>query len=555
MANDYTVGDVVAEFLSACGVSTVFGIASVHNIPMLDAIGRRNSIRFVMTRGELGGAHMADGYARVAQGLGVIISSTGPGAANTIGGLIEARFAGSPVLHITGQTSTKFVDRGAGSVHDPNDQLGMMASVCKSAYRIRSANQALGVLTQAATEALTAPMGPVSVEVPIDLQRTRIERPAMLDHFVLPLPPPRVPTAVELDELAERVLAAKRPMLWLGNGAKGAGGSAAKLLDLGFGMVTSFNGRATVPETHPRNLGGLTGIGMPIITDFYKTVDLCLVVGCRVRGHETNDFTVQLPSNLVQIDADPMANGRTYPNQYFVCGDAEATLAGLLSRIEGKLQIAPGYPQEFEQLKRDAQKAFMETLGAYGTFSAQLRKVMPQDAIWARDVTQNNTTWGNRVFPLNAPNQNVYPVGAGIGQGLCLGIGAAVAAGDRKTVVMTGDGGFYLNVGELWTAVQENLDMVVIVMNDRGYGVIKRIQDATAQGRRYYADLTGPEISKLAALSDIPYFRVEQADAFGPTVARALEHRGLSMVEVDMNAVGEFPPYYPFNQLAKKPAS
>jgi acetolactate synthase-1/2/3 large subunit len=551
MASDYTVGDLVAEFLSACGVRTVFGIASVHNIPMLDAIGRRNTIRFMMARGELGGAHMADGYARVNQGLGVIMSSTGPGAANAIGGLIEARFAGSPVLHITGQTSTRYADRGMGSVHDPVDQLGMMGSVCKAAYRIRSAQNALGVLTRAAVDALSVPMGPVSVEVPIDLQRAKLERPAMLDNFVLPLPTTRTPTDGELDELVVRVIAAKRPMLWLGNGAKQAGGAAAKLLDMGFGMVTSFNGRATVPEDHPRNVGALTGIGMPIIADFYRTVDLCLVVGCRVRGHETNDFQVQLPANLIQVDADPAANGRTYASQHFVCGDAQATLEGLVSRIEGKLKVAAGYPEEFEALKRNAQTIFIETLGAYGTFSRQLRNVMPRDAIWARDVTQNNTTWGNRVFPLNAPNQNVYPVGAGIGQGLCLGIGAATAAGDRKTVVMTGDGGFFLNVGELWTAVQENLDMVVIVMNDRGYGVIKRIQDATAQGRRFYADLEGPAIEKLAGLSDIPYFRCSSADTFGDTVAKALAIKGLTMVEVDMTAVGEFPPYYPFNQ---KPA-
>ena len=107
---------------------------------MLDAIGRRNAIRFVMARGELGGAHMADGYARVSGGLGVIFSSTGPGAANAMGGLIEARFAGSPVLHITGQTATKFVDRELGTVHDAPDQLGMMAlGVARAAYRIRSA--------------------------------------------------------------------------------------------------------------------------------------------------------------------------------------------------------------------------------------------------------------------------------------------------------------------------------------------------------------------------------------------------------------------------------
>ena len=194
MASDYTVGDLVAEFLTQCGVTTAFGIASVHNIPMLDAIGRRNTIRFVMARGELGGAHMADGYARVSGGLGVIFSSTGPGAANAIGGLIEARFSGTPVLHITGQTSTKFVDREVGTVHDAPDQLGMLRSVSKSAYRIRSAQQAIGVLTRAAVDALTPPTGPVSVEVPIDLQRTPVERPAIFDNFVLPLPPPRTPS-------------------------------------------------------------------------------------------------------------------------------------------------------------------------------------------------------------------------------------------------------------------------------------------------------------------------------------------------------------------------
>ena len=183
MASDYTVGDLVAEFLTQCGVTTAFGIASVHNIPMLDAIGRRNTIRFVMARGELGGAHMADGYARVSGGLGVIFSSTGPGAANAIGGLIEARFSGTPVLHITGQTSTKFVDRELGTVHDAPDQLGMLRSVSKSAYRIRSAQQAIGVLTRAAVDALTPPTGPVSVEVPIDLQRTPVERPAIFDSF------------------------------------------------------------------------------------------------------------------------------------------------------------------------------------------------------------------------------------------------------------------------------------------------------------------------------------------------------------------------------------
>ena len=545
--SEYTVGDLVAEFLAACGVGTVFGIASVHNIPMLDAIGRRNAIRFVMARGELGGAHMADGYARASGHLGVIVSSTGPGAANAVGGLVEARFASSPVLHITGQTATKFADREVGTVHDAIDQLGMLRAVSKGAYRVRSAQQALGVLTRAAADALTPPMGPVSVEVPIDLQRAPVPRPALLDGFTLPLPASRAPGEAELDELADRVTRARRPMLWIGAGARHCGAEVRRLLDLGFTMLNSLQGRGVVPEDDPRSLGALHGNGMPGVTEFYETVDLLLVVGARLRGQETAEFALRLPSTIVQVDIDPLANGRTYPNQYFVCGDAKLALAGLARRIEGRFSPDPSYQRDFAVMRERVRAEFLATLGAYASFPDQLRRVLPKDALWVRDVTQNNTTWGNRVFPLYDPRQNIYPVGAGIGQGLPLGIGAAAAAQGRKTVVMTGDGGFFLTVGELWTAVQERLDLTVVVMNDFGYGVIKRIQDAT-QGRRFYADLQSPDLGRLAALSDIPFWRVERAEDFGATVGRALAHGGLSMVEVDMRKVGEFPAYYPFNQ-------
>ena len=453
-----------------------------------------------------------------------------------------------PVLHITGQTATKYADRGVGTVHDAYDQLGMLGSVSKEAFRLRAAEQTMGVLTTAVTQALTPPMGPVSVEIPIDLQRVPITRPALLDNFTLPLPAPRAPAAAELDELAARVARARRPMMWVGSGARHAGAEIRKLLDLGFTVVNSLQGRGMVPEDDPRSLGGLHGNGMPEVQAFYGTVDLMLVVGARLRGHETGDFSVKLPANLIQIDVDPLANGRTYPSQYFVCGDAKLALRGLLQRIEGRTAIEPNYQNEFRDLKQRTVAAYLDTLGVYGTFPAQLRAVLPKDAIWVRDVTQSNTTWGNRVFPLNDPRQNVYPVGAGIGQGLSLSIGAAAAANGRRTICMTGDGGFFLNVGELWTAVQERLDLTVVVMNDRGYGVIKRIQDATQQGRRFFADLQGPPLEGLASLAGIPFFRVTEAGQFGATVGRALGHSGLSLVEVDMHQVGEFPAYYPFNR-------
>ncbi len=554
MTSEYNVGDLVAEFLSACGISTAVGVVSIHNIPMLDGIGRRNAVRFVMARGELGGGHMADGYARVTGKLGAFFSSTGPGAANAVGSIIEARFAGTPMLHLTGHTATKFADRGVGTVHDPYEQLDMLASVSKTAYRIRSADQALGVLTRAAVDALTPPMGPVSVEVPIDVQRTVIPRPAELDGFSLPLAAPLAPSRAAIDELAERVARARRPMLWLGAGARHAGGAAARLLDMGFGMVTSLQGRGSVPEDHPLNLGGFNGNGQPRIQALYGKSDLLLVVGSRLRGQETGEFTIKFPDELLQIDADPLAAGRTYPTRFFVCADARLALEALVTRVQGRTQVDRAFTDEVRALKQQVPAEYADSLGPYGSFAGQLRRVMPRDALWVRDVTISNTTWGHRLFPVYEPETNVYPVGAGIGQGLSLGIGAALGANGRKVVVMTGDGGFFLNVGELWTAVQEKLDMVTIVMNDRGYGVIKHIQNSLYGGRNYFADLTGPDLGELAKLAGMPFWRVRQSDAFGATVEQALATPGPTLVEVDMKAVGEIPPYYPFNQRQPAPA-
>ena len=245
----YNVGDLVAEFLSRIGVTTCFGIVSVHNIPMLDGIGRRNAIRYVMARGEMGGAHMADAYARVSGHLGVMFSRPGRVLPTRWPGLVEAQFAGSPVLHITGQTPTKYIDRDMGTVHDVPGQTAMLAAVGKAAFRIRSAQEALGVLTRAAALALTPPMGPVSVEVPIDIQRTPIPRPAQLDTLVLPVPPPLPPAKPRWT---------RRRRSWRGRSGRCSGSATAPrrrgpeamaLMDLGFGAVSSWNGRGIMPRT------------------------------------------------------------------------------------------------------------------------------------------------------------------------------------------------------------------------------------------------------------------------------------------------------------------
>ncbi|PPR62238.1 MAG: Acetolactate synthase isozyme 1 large subunit [Alphaproteobacteria bacterium MarineAlpha4_Bin2] len=543
-SEEISVGDLVAEFLQQIGVTTTFGVISIHNIPMLDAIGRRNAIRFVMARGEAGGGHMADAYARVSGELGVLFTSTGPGAANAAGALVEARFAGTPMLHLTGQTATPNIDLGQGAVHDVPDQLGMLRSVSKSGYRVRSANSVLGTLVKAASEAMTPPMGPVSIEIPIDIQRTKIARPTELATLRLSIPIADPGDVETLNEIANMVKLAKRPLLWVGNGAKFAGSVVTRLVDLGIPVITSWNGRGVIPEDHPMSLGSLATT--PEVGEFLESVDLLLVAGSRLRGHETADMSMRLPENLIQIDVDPAANGRTYASRIFHCGEAAAALGALADRLafNGGLSLDEALANDLAAAKAAAYEDYPKAFGEYASFPTQMRAAMPRDAIWVRDITLNNSTWGNRTFPIYNPRDNVYPIGAAIGPGMQLGIGAALGSNGRKVVCMCGDGGFFLNLAELWTAIQEKADIVFVVMNDKGYGVIKHIQSTLYGGRHFFGDLLGPDLEKLSDVAGIHYVKVDSVDDLEKGVSAALRVTGPSIVEVNMKAIGDFPQYF-----------
>src|SRR5438067_4600049 len=166
-----TGGDVVAQALKAVGVEYVFGIISIHNIPIYDALSRQGGIRPIVNRSEPGAVNMADGYAKATGKLGVVITSTGSGAGNAAGSLIEAQTNGTPLLHITGQIDSPYLDQGKGFVHECKDQLGMLKAISKAAFRVHSINTLASTIQHAIELAQTAPTGVVSVEIPINIQK------------------------------------------------------------------------------------------------------------------------------------------------------------------------------------------------------------------------------------------------------------------------------------------------------------------------------------------------------------------------------------------------
>ena len=535
-----TTGDVVATFLERHGVAAAFGVVSVHNLAILDAIGRRDRIRFVPSRGEAGAVNMADGYARVRDTLGVAVTSTGTGCGNAAGALVEARSAETPLLHFTGQVDTPHLGRGHGFIHEADGQLEMLTAVSKAAWRVTAPDTCAAVLREAATVALTPPRGPVSIEIPADVQAARARVP---DDD----PPLRVPATApgegDLDRLAARIAAARRPLLWLGGGARHAVRGARRLADLGIGIVTSVRGRGIVPEDHPLTLGAFNQ--SPDVEPFYATVDLMLAVGSRLRSNDTRTYRLKLPAPLLHVDVDPAARGRlAYPTDGFWPGSAVAVLDGLAERLDGVFRPDPGFAGDLHRARAAAEARLRGAIEPYDGLADALAAGMGRDALWVRDITVANSTWGNRLLQVHGPRNALHPAGGGIGQGLAMAIGAAVAAPERKTVCLTGDGGLVLNMGELMTATETGADLALVVMNDRGYGVIRNIQDAQYGGRRRFVDLATPDFAALAAACGLDYRRIASRDAFVPGVGEGLERPGPCLIEIDMTAIG--PPRVPF---------
>lgn len=534
-----TVGELVARFLEQCGVKAAFGVISIHNMPILDAFHRRQQIRFVSARGEAGACNMADAYARVSATLGVCVTSTGTGCGNAAGAMVEALTAGTPMLHLTGQIESPFLDRDLGFIHEHPAQLAMLKSVGKDAFRIRNPETALATLREAVRIAQTPPCGPVSIEIAIDVQKMLLPLPEDLSPVCVA---PVVPNPAAVDALAERLLKARRPLLWLGGGARGASAAVKRLVGMGWAVISSVQGRGILAEDHPLSLGSFN-LQKPT-EEFYGTVDAMLVVGSRLRSNETLTYKLALPERRYRIDAHALADNRAYQSELFVLGDAQLTLDALADRLEDCMRIDPAYAGDVAQARAASSAVVDGTLGPYLHLKNALSEAAGKSLWWVRDITLSNTMWGNRAPVLDHPRAGVHALGGGIGQGLAMAVGVAVANVEhglgRKTVSLCGDGGFMLNLGELACAAQEKADAVFILMNDQRYGVIRNIQDDIYGSRHCYVDLHTPDFERLCASMKVGYHRLTDPAAAHQTLQVALSERGPVVVEVDMNAWGPF---------------
>lgn len=533
MSDKITVGEAITRTLESYGVLAMYGIISIHNLPIADAVGQRDKIRFIPARGEAGAVTMADADGRFS-GLGVALTSTGAGAGNAVGALVEAMNAGTPLLHITGQVEKAYLDADVGFIHETKDQMGFLSACSKRAYRVSSPQQAIPVLHKAIKEAQTPPCGPVSIEIPIDIQGASISLSALTpavnvqrDNSV---------NKTQLDALVRNLIEAQYPVLWVGGGALQCADAVKSLADEGILVISTTHGRGILPDSHLRSLRAFHN--SPSVEALLEQSDLLIVAGSRLRSNETRTWSLSLPQHKVQIDIDPAAANRNYQFDDFIQGDCYTVLGALAQQIAGKRQRNEAWDAKVVQAVAEAEAALRKQSGAYATLSDTLDKVMPADALLVRDITVSGSVWGSRLFRAHAPLCNIHSLAGAIGMGLSMAIGSAIANPQRKVVGLVGDGGLMLGVGELATMAQEQVNLTLLVMNDGGYGVMRGIQDKYFSGRQYFNQLLSPSFTMMAESMGMRSWKVEHESQFMEILSEAVNYAGPSVVEVDMLKVG-----------------
>jgi acetolactate synthase-1/2/3 large subunit len=528
-----TGGEAVYEALRALGVEHVFGIVSVHNIPIYDAILRGGGITPVAVRHEQAALHAADGYARATGKLGVAITSTGPGAANAVPGLFEAGFASSRVLMITGQIESAYYGKGRGFLHEAEHQVEMLRAVTRRVESVRRTEDIGEVIVRVARDVCVGRPQPGAVEIPIDLQY------AVADVDIPHVEAwPRVrPQPSAIAAAAAALREAERPVIWAGGGVITANATEelrqlAEMLQAP--VFTSINGRGALPEDHPLCMGPLTA--HPQMEPVLAEADVVFAVGTRFQGGATRNWALRLPGKLVHLDADPGVIGRNYPAAVSVVGDARLGLAGILRELDGA-KANPAFAERARQARDAARQAIRKEIGPdYEAIMDTMRTLLPRDAVIVRDATVPAYLWGNRLIPIYEPRTSINPASAAIGPGLPLAIGAALGTG-RKTVVIQGDGGLMLSIGELATAVQYRLPIILCVFNDRGYGILRAIQARMFDGRQIGVDLATPDFVTVARGMGMAAEAVKGVDEFRAAFARAVAAEGPVLLDIDMSAL------------------
>lgn len=524
---------IIVDRLIEHGVDTLFGIPGAQTYAFFDALAqRKKDIRLVIARHEQGAAYMAYGYAKSTGRPGVYCVVPGPGVLNTTAALATAHNA--PVLCITGQVPSEFLGVGHGMLHELPDQLNTLRTLTKWAARINYPSEAATLVDEAFRNMLHGSIKPVALEIPMDVlaQTSGFHSPGPLPSQSRLLPQSgRVAQAVDL------IRQAKKPMIYVGSGAVGA---ASEILDLAKKIqapVASFRGgRGIVGDDTPYGFNCASGY------KYYPDIDLMIGIGTRLELPAFRWQAGVANHNMIRIDTDPTQSVRLRGDVAIVA-DAQCATSAILAALE---DFKPSEQREelFVSIKEESNRE-IQKIQPQMTYLNIMREVLPRESFVVEEISQFGfaSYYG---FDFYEPRKLVTCGYQGnLGHGFQTSLGVRVANPECPVVSITGDGGFMFGIGELATAVQHGIGIIVLVFNNNAYGNVRRDQIDFFEGRVHGSELVNPDFVALAESFGAQGRRAESPDEFAALLKQALQEisAGPVLIEVPIERGSEASPF------------
>ncbi|MEU6132459.1 thiamine pyrophosphate-binding protein [Saccharopolyspora sp. NPDC047091] len=524
MSDKPTGGQLVVTMLESLGITHVFGVVGGQTLAITDALIDTPSIEFVHTRHEGAAAVMADAHGRRTGRPAVAIATTGPGATNLLTGVGGAFRDSSPAIIIT-------CNNNGENIHKDDaqnaDHVQIFAPFTKFSRLVAHGSSIKQAMEEAYVNAMTGNPGPVH----LDFARDTIEQ-VLADAPEVPAVHPArswvedrpVASPARIAEIADRVLAAERPVIWLGNGGNRSRGGAEVLAlaeALGIPVVTTFNGIGAVPTTHPLVFGALSRMGTNLSSRVVAESDLVLALGNSLNAVSTGRWRLRLPQ-VVQVDVDPAMIGRYYAESTTgVVGDLAAFSRDLRTATADRAEQAragrAGWLDELRDAEREwwarSESRAPVTAGTIAPAAAvrALREVAPAETVLIPDAG-NPGVW-SFLWEMELPHRYLKPVGFG-NMGFALPAAIACAAADPESPVLAliGDGSLGMSLGELETLARTGGPVVLVVLNDSSYGNIRQEQELHFDGRTTGVDFGDVDFARVAAGMGVAAARVTEVD-------------------------------------------
>ena len=539
---NWTTGaEILVEALSYEGVDTIFGYPGGAVLHIYDELWRaRDRITHYLVRHEQGAVHMAEGYARATGRVGVVLVTSGPGATNAVTGIANAYMDSTPLVVITGQVPKHLIGTDA---FQEVDTVGITRPCVKHNYLVRDARDLAGVVREAFYLARSGRPGPVVIDIPKDVSAARADY-SRLDHVGFPFSaePPAIDLQVARQAMAE-ILNAQRPVVYAGGGITNSGAAEPLRLfaeALRLPVAPTLMGLGGFPSSHPLCLGMLGMHGTYAANMAVAECDLLLALGVRFDDRVTGKLATFAPqARVIHVDIDPANIGKNVAPSLAIAADVKQALQEFLRLASQQdLQTIESRSLWWDRIRAWQRSQPLRFTGSLNQIKPQtvvreLHRLTKGQAIITTDVGQHQM-WMAQFYPFTKTRQLITSGGLGtMGFGLPAAIGAKLACPGELVVAVVGDGGFQMTNQELATAIQYDIPVKVVIMNNGYLGMVRQWQEMFYDRTYSEVDISvAPDFVKLAEAYGAAGFRAERPDELPDALAAGLNHQGVAVIDI-----------------------